>query len=70
MLRVMAEWQALLLRRSSGDTDELKSRDLLRRFLEQCGRFLGAVRDAGVVVFILGFHRCSRRRRLSHANAM
>ena len=39
-------------------------------FLEQRGRFLGAVRDAGVVVSILGLHRCSRRRRLSRANAM
>jgi hypothetical protein len=37
----MAEWPALLLRRPSGDTDELKSRDLLRRFWNSAAGFWG-----------------------------
>jgi hypothetical protein len=41
MLRVTAEWPALLLRRPGGDTGELKSRDLLRRFWNSAAGFWG-----------------------------
>jgi vitamin B12/bleomycin/antimicrobial peptide transport system ATP-binding/permease protein len=41
MLRVTAEWPALLLRRPGADTGELKSRDLLRRFWNSAAGFWG-----------------------------
>jgi len=55
---------------SSSTKPAARSRDLLRRFWNSAAGFWGQVRDAGVVVSILGLHRCSRRRRLSRANAM
>jgi hypothetical protein len=39
MLRVTAEWPALLLQRPGADTGELKSRDLLRRFWNSAAGF-------------------------------
>jgi putative ATP-binding cassette transporter len=41
MLRVTAEWPALLLRRPGAETGELKSRDLLRRFWNSAAGFWG-----------------------------
>ena len=41
MLRVTAEWPALLLRRPGGDTGELKSRGSAAPVLEQHGWFWG-----------------------------
>src|SRR5262249_58231167 len=41
MLRMMAEWPALHLRRPGGDTGELKSRDLLRRLWNSAAGFWG-----------------------------
>src|SRR5262249_38396786 len=43
MLRVIAEWPALLLRRPSRETGKLESRDLLRRFWNSAAGFWAPV---------------------------
>src|SRR5262245_49453322 len=59
MLRVTAEWPALLLRRPGADTGELKSRDLLRRFWNSAAGFWGQYGTpvswllSGVLLFIV-----------------